>query len=163
MEDLPYGMLLEPVQEHNVQQQRQTFTANWSFKRLYSHVRVVAKGTLVVSLSQNKTGANYMTLLKPHLLLSCKPDEVYKLNLVEKDLIEGINHLQDRFENLHKLDWVQKLKIGSLVYVAIPSKPIPVQGTIQYIGIPPREIGRKFFVELMVCCILALCTYCMNR
>jgi len=167
MENLPYGILLESVKEHkkeNVRRQRQTIPANWPFKKLDSkEPHVAPKGSLVVSISQDKSGANYRTLSKPNFLLSCKPDEVYKLNSVEKDLLEGVEHFQDRTESLHKLDWVQKLRIGSPVYVVISSKPIPVQGIIQYIGIPRGKIGTKIFVEAMVCRLLALCTYHMNR
>ena len=157
MEDLPFGILLEAVQEHRkerIHRQRHTFPT-WPFRRPDARELLVApEGSLVAATSQDKSLVNYKTIAEPIFLLCCKSDEVYKLNSVEKDLLEGVERLQDRLESLHKLGWVQKLRIGSLVYVAIPSKPIPMQGTIEYIGALHGEMGTKFSIELMVCCYI---------
>ena len=160
MEDLPYGLLLERVYEY-----RQKHTApskQFIQKSGHQEIRKFAlKGSLVVAISHmpSVSGANYRTLSKPSISLHCRIQQVHKLTEQQKDLLEGVEHLQDRTEVLHKLDWVQNLRVNYLVHVAIPTIPKPVKAVIQYIGKLPEEKGTKFGLELNVC----TCSMCISQ
>jgi len=151
MEDLQYGVLLEDVVEYkcDVQQQRTTLFPGRP-KRPLTNKQLAPKGTLVKSVSSRETEGNYKTILGSSFYLSCKPRQVRKLTVQQKNLLEGVKDLHVRTEVLHKLNAVQKLQVGSLVFVLVPAIPLPVQGVIRFIGELPGETGTKFGVEFLV-------------
>ena len=146
-----HGMLLEDVTEYkkgDTKQDKYTFFSSRS--KNVVHKQLAYKGSLVVAVSSRDSPVNYKTISGFSINLNCKSSQVYKLNVLQKDLLEGVKHLHDRTEVLHKLEWVQELKIGSLVFVIVPTIPLPVQGVIRFIGELPGQSGTKFGVELMV-------------
>ncbi|XP_065915083.1 uncharacterized protein [Dysidea avara] len=145
-----HGMLLEDVTEYkkgDTKQDKYTFFSSRS--KNVVHKQLAYKGSLVVAVSSRDSPVNYKTISGFSINLNCKSSQVYKLNVLQKDLLEGVKHLHDRTEVLHKLEWVQELKIGSLVFVIVPTIPLPVQGVIRFIGELPGQSGTKFGVELM--------------
>ena len=56
----------------------------------------------------------------------------------------------DRHKAVNILQYVEKLRVGYGVYVAIPTIPHPMRGVVRYIGPLPGEEGTKFGIELLV-------------
>ena len=151
MEDLRFGVLLEDVVEYKseVRQQR-TILFPGRPKKPSITKQLAPKGTLVEAVSSREIEVNYKTILGSSFYLSCKPRQVHKITLQQKNLLEGVKHLHDRTEVLQKLNWVQKLQVGSFVFVTVPTIPLPVQGVVRYIGELPGETGTNFGVEFLV-------------
>ena len=84
------------------------------------------------------------------VVLYCKPEHVLQLNDQQFDLLLGVKVPLDRFRALNILNWVENLKGGFGVNVAIPTIPNPVYGVVRYIGPLPGEEGTKFGIELLV-------------
>ncbi|XP_065913854.1 uncharacterized protein [Dysidea avara] len=150
MEDLRFGVLLEDVVEYKseVRQQRTTLFPGRQKKPSITK-QLAPKGTLVEAVSSRETEVNYKTMLGSSFCLSCKSRQVHKITLQQKNLLEGVKRLHDRTEVLQKLNWVQKLQVGSLVFVTVPTIPLPVQGVVRYIGELPGETGTNFGVEFL--------------
>jgi len=126
----------------------------------YNHEHMIIKGSLLTMMSYNeaKTICNFNP---PHnykfvsghvtITLHCKPKQVYPVTKSQRNLLNGVIRENDRIEVLHNLDWVDKLKVESYVYVTIPTIPTPVKGIIRHIGPLKGEAGTKFGIELQVC------------
>ena len=122
---------------------------------------LVPKGTLLTVMSHGETRITADEFDPPHnykcvmdhetVTLYCKPTEVHQLTKSERNLLNGVPMTNERIEVLHNLDWVGKLHFGSIVYVTIPTIPVPVRGVVCYIGQLEGEVGTKFGIELLVC------------
>ena len=153
---LPYGLLLKDV-------------PGYVLVDLYVKDKIVTscnkqtveKGTILITLSHEEAKVTASKFNPPHnykaavlqekVTLHCDQSQVYPLNRKQRDLIQGVRGLQDRLEVIHKLEWVEKLHLGSFVYVTVPTIPVPVKGIINHLDRLPGEAGIKFGVELMVC------------
>ena len=123
---------------------------------------VVSKGSLLTyldSLISNRIKQKYDCLVNYKLVDTCYHSEVFffatepsvfYITSLQKDLLLGIEHMEDRTKVLDKLQWVESLTVGSEVCITIATVPTPVRGIIRYIGELHSEEGRNFKVELMV-------------
>ena len=123
---------------------------------------VVNEGSLLTyldSLISYRIKQKYDCLVNYKLVDTCYHSEVFLfatepsvfyITSLQKDLLLGIEHMEDRTKVLDKLQWVESLTVGSEVYVTIATIPTPVRGIVRYIGGLPDEEGRNFEVELMV-------------
>ena len=123
---------------------------------------LVNKGSLLTYLDSsviNRIKEQYDCLVNYKLVDTCYHSEVFffatessvfYITSLQRDLLLGVEHMQDRTKVLERLQWVESLAVGSDVYVIIATIPAPVRGIIRYIGELPGEDGRNFGVELMV-------------
>ena len=125
---------------------------------LYNPV-IVSKGTLLktisfedfdVTIRQLDFQCNYKVMDDENIKLQCNPVAVYQLTNWQMQLLEAVEHLQDRIEVVHKLEWAEGLRPGISVYVTIPIYPYPVKGIIHHCGRVPDKHGIYFRVELIV-------------
>ena len=165
MEPSLYGLLLEDVMGNK----RDTSAGTTVFTEV-----LIFKGSLLQALITHNElmepftnpPHNYKTLANPAVTLYCERNQVNLLTFVQKDLLCGIQILPDRLEAIYKLNWVEKIEIGSSVYVFLPLASSPQKATVQYIGEVNGEIGRRFGLKLMVCYIyeyslMHMCVWCM--
>ena len=119
----------------------------------------ILRGSLLVELTDAEAREsnqyftpplNYKKYSDDLVKLYCKPELVLQLNDQQFNLLLGVKHLFDRYIALNILNWVEKLKAGFGVNVAIPTIPNPVRGVIRYVGPLPGEEGTKFGIELLV-------------
>ena len=155
MERLPYGLLLETVDGHKRQEGYRAGHVSISFSK-----QKVPKGTLLIALSHEesrataghfKTFHNYKSMADFKITLCCNVHQVYQITREQRDVLRGIRRLEDRVKVLNKLDWIDRLNLGSIIYVTIPSVPVPVKGMIHHIGRLNGEVGTMFGVEMLVC------------
>ena len=153
---LPYGLLLEDVigylHEFDVIEDQ-----------IVTHdvERLVDKGSLLTVMSQDeaKEIAGHITPLPNYkhvfnqltITLHCTSNDLFSITKRQRDLLNGVSKKDDRIEVLHNLDWVEKLRHGSYVYVTIPTIPTPVSGVICHMGPLEGEQGTKFGILLQVC------------
>ena len=93
---------------------------------------------------------NYKKYSDDTVKLYCEPKVVHQLNDQQFDLLLGVKYPFDRYKALNILNWVEKLKVGFGINVAIPTIPDPARGVIRYTGTLPGEEGTKFGIELLV-------------
>ena len=144
MEDAPYGLLLEDVmgykKDTSGQFHAELLISKGSFLQPFvAHDKPVADTTY--SHHNNKILTDFSATLY------CDPAQVHQLTNVQIDLLSGIQSLPDRLKEIHKLSWVESLKIGYSVCVSLPSAQ---KATVQYIGEVNGEIGRRFGLKLKV-------------
>ena len=158
MEHLPYGLLLETVYGHKKHKAFRAGHVSFSFFK-----QKVPKGTLLITLSYEESRAiaghfkplhNYKSMTDFKITLYCNVHQVYQITREQRDMLHGIGRLEDRVKVLDKLDWMVRLNLGSVIYVTIPSVPVPVRGMIRHIGRLNGEMGTMFGVEMLVCCHL---------
>ena len=133
---------------------------NWNPLPKKSYVnKHLLQGSLLVQLTESESREtsqyfadplNYKKYSDDSIKLYCKPEQVLQLNDDQFDLLLGVKYSYGRYKALNILSWVEKLKIGYDVNVAIPTIPHPVRGVIRYKGSLPGENGTKFGIELMV-------------
>lgn len=121
---------------------------------------LISKGSLLTFLSDEKAESTAKHFNPPHnykyesgkltLTLHGNPDQVYPVTMSQRMLLDGIKQENDRIGALHNLNWVDKLKLQSKVYVAIPTTFDHVKGVVRYIGPLKQETGKIFGVELLV-------------
>jgi len=120
----------------------------------------ILRGSLLVELNGNEAleiqqhfpqFLNYKNHFDPAVKLHCQPEDVRYLTSKQFNLLSGIRSAADRYQLLHTLQWVEELKMGDGVAVAVSTIPTPVEGIIRYIGHLPGENGCYFGVELLVC------------
>ena len=152
---LPYGLLLEDVTGY-VQ------TDMYLKGKIVStcNKQTVEKGTLLITLSHEEAKATARKFTSPHnykaavsqekVTLHCVSDQVYQLTRQQRDLMQGVRGLHDRLEVVKNLEWVEKLNLGSVIHVTVPTIPLPVKGIIRHLDRLPGQAGIKFGVELMV-------------
>ena len=151
---LPYAILLQDV---NGQVEYKSVSGyGYSFRNQY-----VLRGTLLARLPQLEVDGrrhqeinppmNFRVLKEPAVTLHCKMNDVLLLNYEQKELLLPIGSTNDRFEAVDKMEWAEKLTLGSLVYVSIPTLRKPAEGVVHYFGKLPGEDGTKFGIELLVC------------
>ena len=148
MEPSLYGLLLEDVMGNR----SDTSAGTTVFAKV-----LIFKGSLLQALITHNElmepftshPHNYKTLENPAVTLYCEPyNQVHQLTFAQKDLLCGIQILSDRLEAIYKLNWVEKIEIGSSVYVSLAGSP--QKATVQYIGEVNGKIGRRFGLKLMV-------------
>ena len=93
---------------------------------------------------------NYKKYSDDSVKLYCKPEQVLQLNEEQFNLLLGVKYPYDRYKALNILQWVEKLRVGYGISVAIYTIPHPVRGIIRYKGLLPGEGGIKFGIELLV-------------
>ena len=94
---------------------------------------------------------NYKVMDDLNIRLQCSTIQVHQLTLCQMRLLQAVEHLEERVEVLHKLEWAEGLRSGVGVHVTIPSHPHPIKGIIiQQCGMSPDKIGIKFQVRLIV-------------
>ena len=54
------------------------------------------------------------------------------------------------------MEWAEKLREKSTVFINIPAFSTAAKGIVHYIGKLPGETGTKFGVELLVCKIIII-------
>lgn len=155
MEGQPFGLLLKDAigylkEDSDIQ----------GISDLQKCKHLIGKGSLLTVLSDKEAESTASHFDPPHnykyvsdqltLTLHCKPDQVHPLTVHQRDLLGGIKQENDRILVLHNLDWVDKLKVKSSVYVTIPATSVPVKGVVRYIGPLKEETGINFGVELLV-------------
>ena len=155
MEYLSYGLLLEDTVGYKKLDTLRSGRPSITYRK-----QKITKGTLLVTSpheeSQNVAShLNHVHKYKPlgemGVSLYCDAHQVYQITRKQRDMLFGIRKLENRVEELHKLDWVCNLNFGSSVYVTIPTIPTPVRGVIRYVGKICGQLGKMFGVELMVC------------
>ena len=122
-------------------------------------------GVKVIPRKDGKPAHNFQLATDPSVTLFCPEDDVAPLSDYEYHLMEAIKSREARFDVFRKdiLDWGSKLKEGTFVYVALPSKtPVSNQravSVIKYVGPLPNERGIQFGVEIQVstCTHAAVC------
>ena len=126
--------------------------------------KVLCRGELLLTLPRvkvvprkdGKPAHNYQIASDPAVTLFCIEEDMAPLSDYEYHLMEAVKSREARYYLLQKdlLDWGSKLKIGTFVYVALPSKsPVSNQcavSVIKYIGPLPNEHGIQFGVEIQV-------------
>ena len=121
--------------------------------------KIVVKGSLLkaVSLKEcndlvKKSGSafNYKVMDDFDIKLQCTTVQIRQLTDFQMQLLQAVEHLQDRVEVLHKLDWAEGLRDGVGIHVTIPTYPHPIKGIIKQFGRLPDKIGINFQVELIV-------------
>lgn len=134
------------------------------FKSSKSATETVHRGELLHSLPRAKVTArkdgrpahNYQLANDPSVTLFCPDDDVALLNDYEYNLMIPIKSREARLEVHQKeiLNWGSRLKKGTLVYVALPSRSLVSNqravAVIRYIGPLPKEEGVQFGVEIQV-------------
>lgn len=100
---------------------------------------------------------NYKKYSNDSIKLFCKPEQILQLNDKQFNLLLGVKYYSNRYKALNILHWVEKLKVGNAVNVAIPTIPQPVRGIIRYIGTLPDEVGTKFGIEMLVSHCVLIC------
>ena len=127
---------------------------------LQNYKHFISKGSLLTFLSDEEAESTARHFNPPHnykyvsgkltLTLHCKTDQVYPVSMSQRVLLDGIKEENDRIAVLHNLNWVDKLKLQSNVYVTIPTTPNHVKGVVRYIGPLKQEAGKIFGIELLV-------------
>ena len=136
-------------------------TANkWNPLAVKSYVdEHLLRGSLLVELAESDAREtlqhfavplNYKKYSDDSVKLYCKPEQVLQLNEEQFNLLLGVKYPLDRYKALNILHWVETLRIGYGVAVAIPTIPHPVRGVIRYKGLLPGEEGIKFGIEMLV-------------
>ena len=156
MEHKPFGLLLVNVTGNSHVDfvvDDQMVTCHQKF--------LVPKGSLLTVLSEKEAKViagdikplhNYKFVSGHHpITLHCNPSQVFPITRNQRALLNGVPRESDRVEVLHNLDWVEKLILGSFVYVTIPTIPTPVKGIVHHVGPLEGEAGTKFGIELQVC------------
>jgi len=133
-----------------------------------SDTKQVLRGSLLAKLSQEEIKElkhqknpgippfNFKVLENPNIKLYCNAHAVHLLNSKQKDFLHGIVSVSDRFDVLKKLEWAEKLREKSTVFISIPAFSTAAKGIVHYIGKLPGETGTKFGVELLVCKIIII-------
>ena len=152
---LPYAVLLQDVTGHK---QYRSFILGPCFGN-----QPVLRGTLLLRLSPeevrglnqyqsvNATPFNFKVQEEPSIKIYCNAHVVQLLNYEQMEILLAIRSLHNRFNAVDKLEWADKLKEGSTVYVTIPTLPTVAKGVVRYAGKLPGESGRYFGVEMLVC------------
>ena len=119
----------------------------------------ILRGSLLVELTDAEVREsnqyftpplNYKKYSDDPIILYCKPEHVLQLNDQQFDLLLGVKYLFDRYKVLNMLNWVEKLKVGFCVNVAIPTIPNHTRRVIRYVGPLAGKEGTKFGIELLV-------------
>ena len=119
----------------------------------------ILRGSLLVELTDAESREtnlyfspplNYKRYSDESVMLYCTPSQVLQLNDQQFNLLLGVKHPFDRFRALNILHWVEKLRVGVGVKVAICGIHNPAIGVIRYLGQLPGEEGIKFGIELLV-------------
>ena len=134
-EQKPFGLLLKNVigcSHEDVLIDDQIIT--------YDQNLLVDEGSLLTGMSQmeaktiagNSKPLHNYKFVSGHLTITlyCKPGQVFRLTKNQRALLNGVPRESDRVEVLRNLQWVEKLKFGSYVYVTIPTIPTPVRGIV---------------------------------
>ena len=120
---------------------------------------IISKGTILEAATHTECRNipkesdfifNYKVMGDSNIKLQCNPVEVRQLTNRQMRLLQAVEHLQDRIEVVHKLEWAEGLRPGVGIHVTIPSYPYPVKGIIQHCGKVPDKYGIHFRVELIV-------------
>ena len=135
----------------------------WSMLTAKSYTKQdILKGSLLIELTEAESTERSKDFAPPLnykkypgssydlVILYCKPEHVLQLNDQQFELLLGVRLPFDRFNALNILNWVENLKGGFAVNVAIPTISYPVRGIVRYIGLLPDEEGTKFGIELLV-------------
>ena len=100
---------------------------------------------------------NYSVEKDPAITLFAVDDNISPLNIDDYHLLKAIESPFDRwkvFSDPHWLEWGASLKLGSLVYVRLPSpnasEPTWSHVIIRYKGPVKNHFGMNFGVEIMV-------------
>ena len=154
MNNLSYALLLDDVNGY-----RKAFV---QLAKELTH-RIILKGSLLIKLNTEDISTfkeaydynvNYMVYSLPltdsysYLFVSSR--KVQAITNEQRDFLYGIEGLTERLEVYKKLEWIEKLTVGSVVYVTIATTPYPARGIVQWIGILTNEYGKKFGIELLV-------------
>ena len=91
---------------------------------------------------------NYKAVDNFNIKLECNLLEIKQLTYHQMQLLRAVEHIQDRCEFVHKLEWAGGLRSGTGIHITIPNRPHPVKGIIQ--EQLPDENGICFKVELIV-------------
>ena len=109
-----------------------------------------------VPRKDGKPAHNYQLSSDPAVTLFCTEDDMAPISDYEYHLLSGVKSRDVRYKVFQKdlLDWGSKLREGTFVNVALPSKS-PLSGqhavsVIKYIGPLPNERGIQFGVEIQV-------------
>ena len=144
--------------EDTIARKQQTNKWNILSAKSFTDVRML-RGSLLVELTKAESREtynhfaptlNYKKYSNDLIKLYCKPEQVLQLNDQQFNLLLGVKHHFDRYKALSILNWVEKLRVGFSVYVAIATIPNPARGVIRYVGSLPGKEGTKFGVELLV-------------
>ena len=91
---------------------------------------------------------NFKAVDNFNIKLQCNLLEIKQLTYHQMQLLQAIEHIQDRCEVVHKLEWAERLRSGTGIHIIIPNLPHPVKGIIQ--EQLSDENGTRFKVELIV-------------
>lgn len=120
---------------------------------------IIKKGTILKNVTceefrniteQSDFIFNYKVMDDNNIKLQCTVLEVRQLTYHQMQLLQAVEHPQDRIEVVHKLEWAEGLRPGVGIHVTIPVYPYPVKGIIQHCGKVPDKNGIHFRVELIV-------------
>ena len=99
----------------------------------------IPRGSLLVELTEAESRENcqyfdpplnYKTYSDDSFKLYCEPEHVLQLNNQQFDLLLGVTLPFDRYKALTILNWVENLRDGISVSVAIPTIHNPARGVI---------------------------------
>ena len=133
-----------------------------------SSSKTVCRGELILLLPRvkviprkdGKPAHNYQLASDSSVTLFCPEEDLAPMSDYEYHLMVAVKSREARYDVFQKdiLDWGSKLKMETVVYVALPSKALlPNQralAIIRYIGHLPGENGVQFGVEIMVSILL---------
>ena len=123
--------------------------------------KLISKGSLLVQLSRHDVSkfkdtynctVNYMEYAIPstECYLFVGDHKLCSVTQEQRDLLYGIEGLTERLEIYNKLEWIEKLTVGSEVYVTIATVTYLLRGIVRWIGKLTGEHGKKFGIELLV-------------
>ena len=155
---LKYALLLDNVKGYRI---LSTFINKDSLGGELLHV-IFSKGSLLVKLNKQDISAfkktygcnvNYAvySIASNDSYLLVGNHIVHTITTEQKDFLYGIERHIERIEVYKNLEWIEKITVGSKVYVTISTTPYPVKGVVRWIGKLLGEYGKKFGIELLVC------------
>jgi hypothetical protein len=129
-----------------------------------SNTKLICRGELLLTIPRakifprkdGKPPHNHQLASDLEVTLFCTEDDVAPISDYEYHILSGVKLREVRYEVFVKdiLDWGSKLKEGTFVHVALPSKIlVPDQNAvsvIKYIGPLTNEHGIQFGVEIVV-------------
>ena len=127
---------------------------SWPIKKHF-----IMKGTVLEFVPNNdgKPGQSYHVHKSDDITLHCCEDNVLSLTDYEFKLLRGMKTDTERYQTFVDgiLEWVSKLKLDDMVYVAVPSQEASpnvsrCQAVIRWIGVLPGEEEIKFGLEITV-------------
>ena len=154
---LKYALSLDDVKGYKI---LSTFINKDSLGGELLHA-VISKGSLLVKLNKQDISAfkktygysvNYavysVASIDSYLLVGIH--EIHVITNEQRDFLYGIERHIERVEAYKNIGWIEKLTVGSKVYVTISTTPYPVKGVVRWIGKLLGEYGKKFGIELSV-------------